>query len=415
MKEDDVAQGLWSVPSNWSWVPIREVAEVIGGGTPRTGVREYWDQGKIPWITPADLSGYRHKLISHGARNITDQGLRNSGARLAPAGTVLFTSRAPIGYVAIAAQQVCTNQGFKSFSLQPGIEPGFLYFYLQRSLDLIRSLASGTTFLEISGKKAAEIPFPVSPHSEQLQIVEVLDSYFTRLDAAEQALLRAQANLKRYRASVLKAAVEGRLVPTEAELARQEGREYEPASVLLARILAERKLRWEKAERAKMKAKGIVPKDDRWKAKYEEPVGPSLSGLPELPEGWCWVRAEQISEFITKGTTPAPDLMSERQGEIPYVKVYNLTFDGALDFTGNRPTFISNSTHRELLARSICLPGDVLMNIVGPPLGKVSILPEAFAEWNINQAIARYRPLPGLSTSYLALAARGFSAVSHRF
>lgn len=243
----------------------------------------------------------------------------------------------------------------------------------------------------------------VPPTPEQHRLVEALDSYFTRLDAAEQALLRAQANLKRYRASVLKAAVEGRLVPTEAELARQEGREYEPASVLLARILAERKLRWEKAELAKMKAKGIVPKDHRWKARYEEPAGPDLSGLPDLPEGWCWARAEQVSDFITKGTTPAADLMFAISGEIPYIKVYNLTFDGTLDFLENRPTFISISTHRELLSRSICLPGDVLMNIVGPPLGKVSIVPGIFVEWNINQAIARYRPLPGLSNEYLAI------------
>jgi len=116
-------------------------------------------------------------------------------------------------------------------------------------------------------------------------------------EAAEQSLLRTQSNLKRYRASVLKAAIEGRLVPTEAELARQEGREYEPASVLLTRILAERKLKWEEAERAKMKAKGGVPKDDRWKARYEEPAAPDVSGLPELPEGWCWASLPQAGEM----------------------------------------------------------------------------------------------------------------------
>ena len=108
------------------------------------------------------------------------------------------------------------------------------------------------------------------------------------------ALKRVRANLERYRASVLKAAVEGRLVPTEAELARREGREYEPASVLLERILAERRRRWEEAELAKMKAKGKAPEDDRWKVRYKEPVPPETSELPELPEGWCWTMWGQI-------------------------------------------------------------------------------------------------------------------------
>ena len=102
-------------------------------------------------------------------------------------------------------------------------------------------------------------------------------------------LERVQRNLKRYRASVLKAAVEGRLVPTEAELARAEGRDYEPASVLLQRILAERRRRWEEAELAKLKARGKTPKDDKWKAKYKEPAPPDTAELPELPEGWCWI------------------------------------------------------------------------------------------------------------------------------
>ena len=119
-------------------------------------------------------------------------------------------------------------------------------------------------------------------------------------------LERVQRNLKRYRASVLKAAVEGRLVPTEAELARVEGREYEPASVLLERILAERRHRWEEAELAKLKAKGKVPKNDKWKAKYVEPAEPDISELPDLPEGWCWASIDQMSHLIRNGYTKKP-------------------------------------------------------------------------------------------------------------
>ena len=130
--------------------------------------------------------------------------------------------------------------------------------------------------------------------AEQQRVVEAIDSYLTRLDDAVASLERVQAKLKAYRASVLKAAVEGRLVPTEASLARAEKRDYEPAEVLLARILKERRRRWEEAELAKLKAAGKTPKDDKWKAKYQEPVAPDTSTLPELPEGWCWATVDQL-------------------------------------------------------------------------------------------------------------------------
>lgn len=145
------------------------------------------------------------------------------------------------------------------------------------------------------------LEMPLAPFPEQHRIVAAIESYFTRLDDAVATLERVQRNLKRYRASVLKAAVEGRLVPTEAELARAEGRSYEPASVLLTRILAERRRRWEEAELAKLTAKGKAPKDDKWKAKYVAPVTPDTSELPELPEGWCWASCDQILTRLQTG------------------------------------------------------------------------------------------------------------------
>ena len=126
------------------------------------------------------------------------------------------------------------------------------------------------------------------PSTEQHRIVAEIEKQFTRLDTAVAALKRTQANLKRYRASVLKAACEGRLVPTEAELARKEGRDYEPADRLLACILNERRAKWEADQLAKMQAQGKVPKDDTWKEKYQEPTGPDTTDLPKLPEGWVW-------------------------------------------------------------------------------------------------------------------------------
>jgi len=112
-------------------------------------------------------------------------------------------------------------------------------------------------------------------------------------------------------------------------------------------------------------------------------------------------RLEDLCFFITKGTTPAKTAMTAGNGEIPFIKVYNLTFDNTLDFSID-PTFVDKDTHIGFLGRSIVYPGDVLMNIVGPPMGKVSIVPGLYSEWNINQAIARFRCLDGLYNKYLA-------------
>ena len=112
-------------------------------------------------------------------------------------------------------------------------------------------------------------------------------------------------------------------------------------------------------------------------------------------------RLEDLCFFITKGTTPSKTAMTAGNGEIPFIKVYNLTFDNTLDFSID-PTFVDKDTHIGFLGRSIVYPGDVLMNIVGPPRGKVSIAPDLYSEWNINQAIARFRCMEGLYNKYLA-------------
>lgn len=350
---------LWVVPRDWTWVAIGDVANVVGGGTPRTTDPANFDGGTVPWITPADLSGYVEKHIRRGERNITVRGLEGSAARLLPTGTVLFSSRAPIGYVAIAGNPLATNQGFKSFVLPSNLSPDYVYYYLQRAKTLAVGLASGTTFPEISGRQAAKIPLPIAPLSEQHRIVDAVESYFTRLDDAVATLERVQRNLQGYRASVLKAAVEGRLVPTEAELARAEGHDYEPASVYLERILAERRRRWEEAELAKMKAKGKVPTDDRWKAKYKEPVAPNTAELPGLPEGWCWASLSQVCDTITDGDHQPPPQTAEG---IPFLVIGNVRL-GFLDFSNTR--FVPKSYYESLDGPRKPRPGDLLYTVTG--------------------------------------------------
>ena len=300
--------------------------------------------------------------------------------------------------------------------------PKILHYWIMSAFiqSKIEGMQAGSTNqVELSKAEVLATRVRIPPLPEQHRIVEAIESYLTRLDAAVASLERVQKNLERYRTSVLKAAVEGRLVPTEAELAKKEGRSYETASELLKRILIERREKWieNAAEKARAKAEAKARKagkpwthaDDiktlekeRAKAakKYKEPVAPDTSDLPDLPEGWCWARAEQVCNFITKGTTPNKSAMSAGIRDIPFIKVYNLTFNGALDFTID-PTFVDLQTHKGFLARSVVKPGDVLINIVGPPLGKTSVVPTSYPEWNINQAIARFRPVTGLIPQYL--------------
>ena len=144
---------------------LGDVAQVIGGGTPSTTKEEYWN-GEIGWLTPRDLTGYSYKYISKGERNITEEGLKNSSARLIPEGTVLMTSRAPIGYLAIAGKELCTNQGFKSFIVdEDKINNEYLYYLLKSNIDRIKSLGMGSTFAEVSASilKSFEIEIPTSP------------------------------------------------------------------------------------------------------------------------------------------------------------------------------------------------------------------------------------------------------------
>lgn len=360
-----------------------EIADVVGGGTPKTNDPSNFDAGDIPWITPADLSGYSSKYIARGSRNITKKGLSSSSARLLPPGTVLFTSRAPIGYVAIASNPIATNQGFKSFVLREGVSPEYVYWWLKGAKRRAEELASGTTFLELSGANAKKLPIPLVPPEKQQEVVAEIEKQFSRLDEAVAGLQRVKANLKRYKAAVLKAAVQGRLVDTEADLARREGRDYETGAQLLQRILATRRQQWQ------------------GKGKYKEPAAPDTTDLPELPEGWGWATTEQVCLQVASGSTPQSPAMFPGNGDVPFLKVYNLTFDGSLDFTV-KPTFVARSTHEGMLARSRSVPGDVLTNIVGPPLGKISVVPPDYPEWNINQAIVTFRASDAIMNWLLA-------------
>lgn len=199
------------LPEGWAMCAMRDVSQVVGGGTPKANDSTNFADDGHPWITPADMSNHRGMYIGSGRRSLSDKGLTTSSATMLPAGAVLFSSRAPIGYVAVASRPVSTNQGFRSFVLEGGLLPDYVYFYLRFAKRLAEQLASGTTFLEISGTNAGRIPIAVPPLAEQRRIVAQVEALLARTSAARERLAKVPAILKRFRQAVLAAACDGRL------------------------------------------------------------------------------------------------------------------------------------------------------------------------------------------------------------
>lgn len=160
---------------------LSEIGQIVAGGTPKTKIEEYWN-GDVPWITPKDLSSHAGMYISRGERNISQVGLDNSSAKLLPKGTVLFTSRAPIGYVAIARNEVTTNQGFKSIIVNDEHDNIFTYYLLKNNIDIIENHANGSTFKEISGSVMKSLEFGIPSLREQKAIAHILSTLDDKIE-----------------------------------------------------------------------------------------------------------------------------------------------------------------------------------------------------------------------------------------
>jgi len=228
------------------------------------------------------------------------------------------------------------------------IQPKYLFYYIQHRLSDITKNNRGSTVRYIRLGDLTDYEVPVPALGEQRRIVEKIEELFTKLEAGVRSLKQTQALLKSYRRSVLKAAVEGELSREWREAHRDE---LEPASELLDRILQERREKWELEEFAKMKAKGKVPKNDKWKKKYKEPAAPELSGLPylpDLPREWSWVSVGQLTWSVKDGPHYSPTYVEEG---IPFVTGGNVRPNG-VDF--DRAKRITPELHAELQRR--CRP-----------------------------------------------------------
>ena len=298
--EDEIP---FEIPENWKWVRLGEIGKIIGGGTPKTTNLEYWQNGKIAWITPADMKNIKGKYISCGKKNITLLGLEKSSAQLLPKGSILFSSRAPIGYVAIAREEVSTNQGFKSivpFSLNLSL---YLYYVLLGMVDIIKKLGTGTTFKEVSGSVVEKILVPLPPLAEQKRIVEKLDNVLAnieKLKSSEEKLSILQKNFPdKLKKSILQSAIQGKL--TE-QLATDDNVED-----LLQAIKEEKERLIKEKKIKKQKPLPEITEDER-------PF--------EIPENWKWIRLGEIVSILGDGLHGTP--IYDESGEYYFINGNNL-------------------------------------------------------------------------------------------
>lgn len=378
----------FSVPASWRWVRLDDVGAIVGGGTPPASAAEnFADPGQgIPWLTPADLGGYLDLYISRGARDLSENGARASSATVMPAGTVLFTSRAPIGYVAIAANPISTNQGFKSIVPYVADCSRFIAMVMKAFAPTIDAKAPGTTFKEVSGKIVAAIPFPLAPLAEQRRIVVKVDELMALCDRLEVA--RAEREATRTRLTTASLARLNVPDPDPAVFSDHARFALDHIASLTARtdqVTEVRRTILNLAVRGK-----LVPQNSNDEsivvAMRRQPADAGRSGLaPEsndavavalacgLPAGWAYLRASRVADFVDP--QPSHRTPQEHSGGVPYVGYADILDSGDLDLANARK--VSPSVLEEHRRRYVLNAGDFVIGKIGT-IGDPVPLPEPF-------------------------------------
>lgn len=372
------SETLPSLPESWVWTKLVESCQYLP-----TGIENF--KGQIEYYSTSSIQDGHY--IPEGIFSFLERPSRAN--RMAQKGDIIQARMANTNKALLINEELngkLISTGF--IQLRPlncCKSMSYYVFYFFQSPDFFKqrdALATGSTQVALTDNGAKNINFPLPPLSEQHRIVSRIDELFTNLDAGIKALKKSQAQLKRYRQSVLKSACEGKLVPTEAELARAEGRNYEPAEVLLKRILKERRRKWEELNKGK---------------KYKEPATLDASGLLELPEGWIWTISDAIFWFVTSGSRGWAKYYSET-GPI-FLRVGNLDHDSiSLDL--NNIQRVQPPAGTEGL-RTRIIAGDVLISITAD-VGMIALAPNDIEEAYINQHVSLARPVSANNPHYLA-------------
>ena len=393
---------LWDVPISWEWAVVKELGDVVLGGTPSTKMPEYWG-GDVIWFAPSDLTGYKSKFIAQGQKTLTDEGLAKSSAKVMPAGSIMFSSRAPIGYVAINSMPSATNQGFKSIVPHSDLFNEYIYYYLKATKHIAEARATGTTFKEISGSAFGALPIPISPPSEQHRIVEKIEALFEEIDRGVESLRAAKSAISLYRKSLLKSAFEGRLT---AEWRARNPDKLESPEALLARIRTEREVRYQAAIDDWKQAVADWTKNGKNGRKPAKPtkLGDSLDmtrrDMMEVPKGWALCKIRDVLEPVEKTRN------DEQNREIWYVDI------SSIDNQSHRITAAKrlNLSEAPSRARQKIRFGDVLFSTVRPYLRKIAAVDKQFDGEIASTGFAVLRSVKGVDPRYLF-----YKSISHDF
>jgi type I restriction enzyme S subunit len=343
------------LPRGWATASLSDLGRWLGGGTPSKSVREYWENGTFPWVSPKDMKRLR---IDSSQDQITAKAVAESATNLVPAQSVLMVTRSGILEhsfpVAINTVPVTINQDLKAWTPYGGIDPLYAAYFLKAKAQKVLDDCSkdGTTVSSIDFDRLSDFEMPVAPTAEQKRIVLKIDELFSEIEEGERALERVQKLVERYRQSVLKAAVTGELTRDWRE--RHNG-DLESGEALRSRILKARRAAWEMAELNKMKANGATPANDQWRQKYLEPSEPVIDYLGKVPNEWQRVRVDAVGE-VQLGRQRSP---AHHVGEFmrPYLRVANV-FEERIDISD---VMSMNFTPDEFLTYAL-RSGDILLN-----------------------------------------------------
>ena len=390
--------GLPALPAGWCWVRLSAIAKIDGGITKDQNRHRTSTMREVPYLRVANVQ--RGYLDLHEIKTIFADASEVEGLRLQK-GDILFTEggdRDKLGRGWVWNEEIedCIHQNhiFRARPIQSIAESKFISFHgnFFGQKWFVRTGKQTTNLASINKGVLSRFPVPLAPLNEQGRIVAKIEELFSGLDAGVAALKRAKANLKRYRAAVLKAAVEGKLT----EEWRVKHPNTEPASKLLARILTERRKKWEADQLAKFAAAEKGPPKN-WKAKYIEPMSADTTGRPQIPDGWCWASVEQVTSLVTKGSSPGWQGFEYCAEGVPFVRSQNVRW-GALELDD---LVYLPKTFNDLHQNSIVRAGDVLLNLVGASIGRAAVATEAIDGANSNQAVGIIRLIPGSFSSRL--------------
>lgn len=364
-----------NIPSTWSIKKFGEICKIQGGYAFKSS--DYKKQG-VPLIRISNLVNGEVQLDSNTVFLSEDEIYKHQDLLLKTGDVLVALSGATTGKMAAFNQDITAllNQRVGRFKILSNeiTNDKYIKWLVTYLRPIVLEYAYGAAQPNISPSQIEDIEVPFPPIHEQLRIVAEIEKQFTRLDAGVAALKRLQKNLKRYRASVLKAACEGKLVPTEAELARQEGREYEHASVLLERILKERREKWMQQHPGK---------------KYVEPKGPDTSNLPELPEGWVYSMLAPLLSLDREGikTGPFGSLLKKHEHKTSGIPVLGIENIMPMRYIPGNRIFITHFKAKELSSYNI-IADDILISRSGT-VGEVCVVPQSIGDSRFSTNIIR--------------------------